>query len=270
MNKTFSFGNAFAKGWEVFKEHWQFFLGSTVLIFFVSGFFGYLADGPYRGIEPTSGILSLIGGLLRVWLNFNLLVITVRILDGEKPAWGDLFLWRPETLPYVGASILYGVIILLGLIAFIIPGVYFAIKYGFYGFLIADKKVGAFDSLKLSGQMMVGVKWLMIGFTLASMGIILLGLLSFGVGLLIALPVVSVAFIVVYRSLYDQTFNAVPAPVTETPVVVAAPAEPKVAEVTETKTTEAVVTPAVEKPVEKAPEKTETPKSDTPPATPAL
>lgn len=256
MNKNFSFGEAFAAGWQKLKDNWVFLLGAYLIVLLSSGVFSYLSEGPYREIEPTGSIFALLGLFLRVWLNFNLLVIMIRLFDGVKPEWSDLFVWRKETLPYVGASILYGVIILLGLIAFVIPGLYFMIKYCFYGFLIADKKVGAFDSLKMSGQLTDGAKWIIVGFTLASFGIILLGMLAFGVGLIIALPVVSLALIFVYRSLYDQTFNlapATPADVVTTPVV-------------EAKVTEAVVTPT---PVaEKPAETTEAPKSDTPPTPP--
>ncbi len=249
-NKNFSFGDAFATGWAKLKEHWLFFVLAYTTVFLVSGIFGGLAEGPYKDIEPTSGFLSLIGYLLRVWLNFNLLVVTLRIFDGVKPEWRDLFVWREETISYVGASILYGLMVFIGCLFFVIPGLYLAVKYGFYGFLIADRRVGAFDALKMSGQVTDGVKWLVVGFTAASIGVIILGALALGIGLLIAIPVVSIALIAVYRSLYDQTFDlatATPgtvvttetpaAPVAETPAM-AAPAEAKVPEV--------MVTPAPE------------------------
>ncbi len=262
MNKNFSFKDAFADGWAKLKEHWVFLLAAYATIFFASAVFTALSEGPYKGIEPTSGIFAVIGGLLRIWLNFNFLVITIHLFDGEKPKWTDLFLWHEETLSYVGASILYGMIVILGLVAFIIPGLYFMIKYCFYGFLIADKKVGAFDSLKMSGQLTDGVKWLIVGFTFASIGIIILGTLALGVGLFIALPVVSLALIFVYRSLYDQAFNlaaATPAAVVVTPAV----------EVPVAATVPAVESKAPEVAATPTPEKTEVSKSDTTPTPPA-
>jgi uncharacterized membrane protein len=206
-NKNFVFGAAFGTGWARLKEYWLFFVLAYTTVFVVSGVFGGLAEGPYKDIEPTAGLLSLIGYLLRVWLNFNLLVIIIRLFDGVKPEWRDLFVWREETISYVGASILYGLMVLIGCLFFLIPGIYLAVKYGFYGYLIADKKLGAFDALKMSGQLTGGVKWLVVGFGFASFSVILLGMLAFGIGLLVAIPVVAVAFAFVYRSLYDQTFD---------------------------------------------------------------
>jgi uncharacterized membrane protein len=204
--KNFSFDEAFRIGWGKFKEHWVFLVGSALLVFFASGLFSYLSDEVYKDIQPTSGLLGLIGLLLRIWLNFNLLAITIRIIDGEKPEWADLFVWRPETLSYAGASILYGLIVVLGLLFFVIPGLYLAIKYQFYSYLVADKRLGAFEALRASGELTDGVKWPLIGFGVVTLGVAFLGLLAFGIGLLVALPVISFAYIVVYRALYQMTF----------------------------------------------------------------
>lgn len=252
-NKNFSFGDAFGAGWAKLKEHWLFFVIAYTTIFLVSGIFGGLSDGPYKGIEPTSGLLSLIGLLLRIWLNFNLLVITIRIFDGVKPEWRDLFVWREETISYVGASILYGLMVFIGCLFFIIPGLYLAVKYGFYGYLIADKRVGAFDALKMSGQVTDGVKWLVVGFGLSLIGVIILGAMALGVGLLVAIPIVSIALAFVYRSLYDQTFDlatATPGTVVATAAAVETSA---VAAPTETKTPEVMVTPVPETPDQSEP-----------------
>lgn len=250
-NKHFIFGEAFGAGWARLKEHWLFFVLAYTTVFVVSGVFGGLSEGPYKDIEPTSGLLSLIGYLLRVWLNFNLLVLTIRMFDGAKPEWRDLFVWREETISYVGASILYGIIVLPGMLFFIVPGIYLAIKYGFYGFIIADRRVGAFDALKMSGQVTDGVKWLVAGFTVASIGAILLGALAFGIGLLVAIPVVSIALAFVYRSLYDQTFDL-------------ATATPGTVVTTETSAAPAVEVVAEPTPVAKAPEVMVTPAPETP------
>ena len=266
-NKNFSFGEAFKSGWARLKEHWLFFVLAYTTVAVASGIFSALAEGPYKGIEPTSGILALIGLAIRIWLNFNLLVATIRIFDGVSPKWQDLFIWREETISYVGASILYFVMVLLGCLFFLIPGLYLAVKYGFYGFLIADKKLGAFDAPKMSGQLTAGAKWPLVGFGLASLGIVILGALAFGVGLFVAIPVVSIAFVFVYRSLYDQAFDLATATpgtvvtasvvptaetlsqVTEAPAVakaLAAEVKPEI-KAPEVKVAEATVTPAPEK-----------------------
>ncbi len=253
-NKNFSYAEAFRAGWGKLKEHWFFLLASYAIIICLSSLFSGLAEGLYRDIEPTASLLVLIGILLRIWLNYNFLVIIIRLFDGVKPAWRDLFVWHDEMPAYIGASILYILIVTLGLLVFVIPGIYLAIKYNFYCFLIADKKFDAFDALKASGQLTEGVKWSLIGFSVASFGVVLLGLLALLVGLIVAVPVVSLAYIVVYRTLYDQTFDLATATpgtvVTTLPVTPAAAASTGVAmvePVTVVETPTVMVTPAPEK-----------------------
>ena len=255
-NKDFSFGAAFGSGWARLKEHWLFFVIAYTAIFVVSGVFGALAEGPYKDIEPTSGLLDLIGLILRIWLNFNLLVVTIRMFDDVKPDWRDLFIWREETLSYAGASILYGLIVFLGCLVFLIPGIYFAVKYSFFGFLIADKKMGAFDALKVSGQLTDGAKWLLVGFGFASLGVIILGTLALGIGLFVALPVISIALVFVYRSLYAQTFDLIPGPA-EAPTV--PPVAPIPASVTDDSSVETNVSDVLVTPAPKTPDKPEPP-----------
>ena len=51
-------------------------------------------------------------------------------------------------LRYLGASILYGLMVAVGIIFLVIPGIYLAIKYQFYGILIVDKNLDIMASLK--------------------------------------------------------------------------------------------------------------------------
>jgi uncharacterized membrane protein len=215
----FSFSEAFSIGWSQLKKRWVFIVAAFTTLFAIEAVFGYLIDVPYRDIEPTSSLLAILALLIRMWLNFNLLVIMIRLFDDVEPKWGDLFLWREETLSYVSASILYCLLVFVGCIFFVIPGLYFALKYSFYGYLIADKKLGAIEALKASARLTVDMKWLLVGFGVVTASVLFLGLLAFGIGLLIAIPVVSLAVIFVYRSLYRQTFDTATAPSSATAAV---------------------------------------------------
>jgi uncharacterized membrane protein len=88
-----------------------------------------------------------------------------------------------------------------GLILLIVPGIYLGLKYQFFSYLIVDKELGVLDSLKESSQITQGVKWQLFGFSLALIGINILGALAFGIGLLVTIPLTVVAHVFVYRKL---------------------------------------------------------------------
>jgi uncharacterized membrane protein len=90
---------------------------------------------------------------------------------------------------------------MLAFILLIVPGVIWAIKYQFYGYLIIDKKMGVMEALKKSAEMTDGIKLDLFGLGLVLLGVIILGALVLGVGLLAAIPTVWLATAYVYRKL---------------------------------------------------------------------
>ena len=93
------------------------------------------------------------------------------------------------------------IIFIGGFILFVIPGIYFAIKYHFLLYFVIDKKMGPLEALRASGKITDGVKWRLLGFSIVSIGIVILGFLAFGFGILVAVPVATLADAYLYRKL---------------------------------------------------------------------
>jgi uncharacterized membrane protein len=75
--------------------------------------------------------------------------------------------------------------------------------------LIVDKDLDISEAMKQSTSLTRGIKWPLLGFILVSFGIFILGALLFGVGILVAIPIIWLANINLYRSLLLE--NSVPA-----------------------------------------------------------
>jgi uncharacterized membrane protein len=103
--------------------------------------------------------------------------------------------------PLIGSTILISLAVVLGLVALIIPGIYLMLRYMFAQVFIIDKNQGVLESMKNSAKITDGVKWQLLLFNLISLGVIVLGALAFGIGLLVAVPMVYLAMIHVYRQL---------------------------------------------------------------------
>jgi len=83
----------------------------------------------------------------------------------------------------------------------IIPGIWFALRYQYFGMAIVDKNMGPIEALKYSGQITQGNALKLFGMALASMGVIVLGLLALILGVFVAMPVVYIAMAYIYRTL---------------------------------------------------------------------
>ena len=98
---------------------------------------------------------------------------------------------------FFGGTFLLVLIVVGGLILFIVPGIIWMIKYMFGPLLILDKKMGARESLRASGEMTDGYKWSLFAYALL-IGIIGFGLLGTILGSLIIVPVYLISYIFIY------------------------------------------------------------------------
>ncbi|WP_372645783.1 YciC family protein [Ancylomarina sp.] len=91
----------------------------------------------------------------------------------------------------------------LGLILLLIPGLFLACRLVFVPYLIMDKKHGVVDSLKISYYMTRGYFGTIFGMGILSFVIIILGLVLLGFGILISLVWINTAFAVFYNAAED-------------------------------------------------------------------
>ncbi len=204
MEKSFSIGEAVSYGWDTFKKNAWLFITLAAIDLVLNSIPNIVS----RETSPEKNLIGLLVWLASTAIQIGIVTITLKVLDSKKTGMSDLFqniscYWR-----YLGATILYGFIVLIGFILLIVPGVIWAIKYQFYGYLIIDKKMGIMESLKKSGEMTKGVRLDLFGLGLVLLGVIILGALVLGVGLLAAIPTVWLATAYVYRKLSKATVKS--------------------------------------------------------------
>jgi uncharacterized membrane protein len=134
-------------------------------------------------------------------------VISLKIVDGKKPEFADIYKHYNLLLNYFLGSLLYGLVIIAGFILLIIPGIYWGIKYQFITYLIIDKKMGPLEAFKKSGKLTNGVKMKLFWLGIAFIGITIVGMLLIGIGLIVAWPVIALAAAHVYRKLSPKSVS---------------------------------------------------------------
>jgi len=208
--KQFSYREAFGFGWETTKKYFWFllvlFLISSVVQFIISyGTTFFFEEGDAAG-QIAGFLFSIAGWIVALELSFAKTGILLMFIDRKKPKFSDLFnFFEYEILlRYLLVSVIYGIIVFFGFLLFVVPGVYWGIKYGFAAAIYVDKRKGIWESFEKSSELTKGVKWRLLGFGLMQCLILFAGALLFGVGLFFAIPVVYVAEMYVYRKLYSH------------------------------------------------------------------
>jgi len=209
--KYFNFTDVLGYGWRVMKANLWFFVGIG-LIWMVITYIPTIIQHilPHLHLPAsTYWVLyvaaTILGWLISIILGIGLIRIALSFCDQQKPRFGTLFdawgcFWR-----YVGAAILYGLIVLGGFILLIIPGIIWAIKFSLCFYFVIDKGLDPIEALKASSRTTMGVKWQLFGFGILCGLINMLGLLCLIVGIFATYPTVMVATALVYRQLMAQT-----------------------------------------------------------------
>jgi len=207
MTNKFIISEAVQFGWNTTKSNIGFFIGLLI----VAGLIQYIPDIIATTIEADAPFLSSIiliaSYVLSMIVMMGLIKIFLRFCDGEKGGFSDLLSCYPLFFKYLVGSILYGLIVSLGLILLILPGIIWAIKFYFFDYLIIDKGLGPIDALEKSSEITRGVKLDLFTFGILLGLLNLLGLLCLLVGLFVTIPVTMVATAFVYRKLVPKTLQ---------------------------------------------------------------
>lgn len=185
--------------WEIVKKNARLialllavFIGYQFLQSAVSNTFRYSA---------LSAVVSIAFTVVALFLEIGFIKIVLKLVDGRTAQFQELWAYPQYLLRFIGASILYGLIVLGGLILLIIPGIYFALRFQFYSYVLIDKDTGVVDSLRRSWRITEGNVFNLFLFMLLLILLNILGAIALLVGLLITIPVSFVAVTLLYRKL---------------------------------------------------------------------
>jgi uncharacterized membrane protein len=192
----FSSAASIKYGWAETKKNFWFFAGILALACIT-----YVVYDSSLNPNLNNIITAFVSGLLNVILGMGIIHISLKIYDRRKVSYEDIVDPAPLFFRYIGASLLYIMIVICGLILFIVPGVILAIKYGFYPFVMIDRKLSIKNSLKKSAEITEGSK-----LELLALGILLglinfVGLIPLGLGLFVTVPIGWMATVYAYRRL---------------------------------------------------------------------
>jgi len=106
-----------------------------------------------------------------------------------------------QAASYILARILYVLIVLIGTVFLVVPGVIAALMFFYTGYIVVDKGTGPLEALKQSHAITDGAKWDLFLFSLALLVVNFIGAMVVIVGLLVSVPVSLMASVYVYRRL---------------------------------------------------------------------
>lgn len=186
-------------GWMTFRDKLLFFIVFMLIIGVPVAIMNVMVHGlPWLSVSVM--FLRGVAWLWKVLAMMAVILVCLSFRDRGSFDFRKTEEFQPLFIPYLIGSLLFSAILFVGMLLLIAPGVWFAVKYQFMPYLIIDKGMEPIEALNTAGEITKGY-WLELGlFVLCIAGINFLGVLAFGLGLLVTIPVTFLAHAWVYRS----------------------------------------------------------------------
>lgn len=214
-------GDAFGASWDIM---WKNFL----ILFVVSIIYGIIS-GPFMGFQwnisegfgapfdfdLSPGLLALMIPLGIIGIGLGVFVtgpigystkwVFLKAVRGEKYEIKDMFaVFQRNYWNAVLGNIVVGLIIGIGFLMLIVPGIIFACRLAFVPYLIIDREMEVTEALNKSWEMTKGYGWQIFFMGVLSFFIVIGGLLALFFGVFISAVWILTAFATIYQAVVEE------------------------------------------------------------------
>lgn len=202
----FEIGDAVSTGWKKFWPNILPMLVFALIVWLVNAIVQLPQNDDASGV--TRFVFNVIGWVIGQLIAIGWIKLALDIVDGVRPSANAILERFSLFIPYVVAAVIFSVMVSLGLILLIVPGIILAIVFGFYGFHIIDtSEKNPIEALRRSAQITKGSRLQLFLLGLVLIGINILGLLVLIVGVLFTSGISLLAIAYVYRRLSSSSLR---------------------------------------------------------------
>ena len=185
------------------------FVGAIIIYALIAVFVKSLVEF----IFPNSDSLVSIYASSTVEMLFTLPILIGVMFLGIKKAREEtlnipsIFDYFGMIIPIMLAYVAMTIIITIGFVLLIIPGIYLAVSYAFVYTLIVDKGLDIWEAMELSRKTVTEQWFKFFGLSILSGIIIVISAIPLGIGLIWSIPMTYIAYGLLYHRLFDEDDN---------------------------------------------------------------
>lgn len=155
--------------------------------------------------KMDADFLDSLLGILMMPLGIGTTAFFVSLIENENFEAKDLFKYYHDFVKIIGVTVLMGLIVMLGYICFIIPGIILTLSYSLVPIILIKKpELGIVETLKYSREKMQGHKLDTFVLGLSFIGWAILGTLTFGILYIWLYPYMQLTFTKFYLNILGE------------------------------------------------------------------
>jgi len=197
-------GKSYSVGWDVLKAFFVELLVITIVFMVLTGPISVIQwkiDSWEWFLVPLALFGITYGVFVAGPIEYGAKWVFLKAVRGERIEVRDIFVvFQKNYWNVVIANIVVSIIVGLGIVMLIVPGIIFACRLAFVPYLVVDREMDVMDALRVSWDMTRGYGWQIFLMGLLAIPIVILGLLCFFVGVFVSVMWISTAFAVMYHA----------------------------------------------------------------------
>ena len=194
LDSKFSIEEIITSSWANFNNQFIFWIGITLFSLIVS----------------SVSNMSVLVTPISMYFSASIALMYVNYMRNLKVSINDLISVNASTfIHYVFVNICCGVAVIMGLICFIVPGIYLATRLIFAQYLVIDQHKSFDEAIKMSWKITKGEEFNLFLFIIAMCLLIIVGACVFLVGLLVAMPIAGLCTASLYLIFFRSEINSI-------------------------------------------------------------
>ncbi len=206
MDADFGVKSIVREAWDILKREKKFLLLFGLVLVMgnmaLNGIGELFTDQGWSGASSLWGVVTFV---LKMYLGLITIIVSLKAVRGESLTVQEILVkdWK-MVWPYVLISILYSLVVIVGTILLIVPGIIVGLMYFLSTYLVVDQGLGVIESMKESKRLTRGKRGKLFLMGLATLGINILGIICLGVGVVVTAPLTVVMGGLIYQRLVQQ------------------------------------------------------------------
>ena len=205
-------GRAYSIGWKVIWVYFVELLVVSIVYAILSGpvgFFQWQMDHFEWFIVPLAIFGIAYGIFVAGPIGYGVNWVFLKAVRGERIEIRDVFIvFQRNYWNVVIANIVVGVIVGLGIVMLIVPGIIFACRLAFVPYLVVDREMDVMDALRVSWDMTRGYGWQIFFMGFLAFWVFIAGVICLFVGAFISVMWIATAFAAMYHAVESK--NGIP------------------------------------------------------------
>lgn len=198
-----------SEAWRLLPGSKRVILGGFVIVWFVSfavgGILQQVFPDPEGGSEfVAKTLMQMLPSLVTAPITAGIMIFAIkRAAHDPTASFNDVFDQFDQFGRIAGVMLLQNILMMLGFLCFVLPGIYLAFAYMLAIPLAAEKRMGIWDSLETSRKALTHCWFRLFGLWITLAVVALFGMiLTLGIGLIWLLPFMTLCIAVLYRNVF--------------------------------------------------------------------